>query len=92
MIKKFRHKGLERLFAAGVAKGVQPKHKRKLNDILAMLQAATELRDLNAPSLKLHKMNPKSANRWSLNVDENYRVTFVWLDGDVTDVDYEDTH
>ncbi|TDJ31871.1 MAG: peptidase [Gammaproteobacteria bacterium] len=92
MIKRFKHKGLEQLFTKGTPAKIQPKHKGKLNDILGMLNAATELRDLNSPGLRLHKLNPKTANRYSLNVDENYRVTFTWLDGDVDSVDYEDTH
>jgi len=93
LIKGFRSKRLRALFEKDISKGVQPKHVAKLGDILGMLNTAVGLGDLkNASGLYLKKLTPRSANRWEVRVDENFRVTFVWLDGDVDDVDYEDTH
>ena len=51
MIRNFRHKGLERLFAEGSSRGVKQAHVPRLRRILALLnrasspQAATEARE-----------------------------------------------
>jgi toxin HigB-1 len=41
MIRGFRHKGLQQLFEEDDVKGVNPEHVRKINQILALLDAAT---------------------------------------------------
>jgi proteic killer suppression protein len=41
MIVRFRHRGLERLFASGDASGVNTQHVRKLRQILVALNNAS---------------------------------------------------
>ena len=59
MIKSFKHKGLEKLFYDGSTKGIQPKHKNKLEDILDLLDAMIQIQDMNFPGSRLHKLNLK---------------------------------
>lgn len=92
MIKSFRHKGLERLFRAGSARKVQPKHERRLWLILTMLNAATHVRQMDAPGLRLHPLKGKPEGRWEVDVDENYRVVFRFEAGRAYEVDYGDYH
>ncbi|WP_018176472.1 MULTISPECIES: hypothetical protein [Thioalkalivibrio] len=41
MIRKIRHKGLKRLYASGDRRGLPADHVEDLEDILALLDAAT---------------------------------------------------
>jgi toxin HigB-1 len=51
MIRGFRHKGLQQLFEEDNAKGVNAEHVRKIKQILALLDAATTLSDLDIQNL-----------------------------------------
>ena len=92
MIKSFKHKGLEKLFYDGSTKGIQPKHKTKLEDILDLLDAMIQIQDMNFPGSRLHKLEPKKENIWSVTVSGNWRVTFKFIDSDAYEVNYTDYH
>lgn len=92
MIKSFKHKGIEKLFYEGSSKAIQQKHKSKLEDILDLLDSAIQIQDMNFPGSKLHKLEPKKANNWSVSVSGNWRITFKFIDNDVYEVDYTDYH
>ena len=90
MIQSFRHKGLEDYFYDGTKKGIQARHASKLADILDVLEAATNIQDINFPGSRLHRLQPRTSNRWSVRVSGNWRVTFRFERGDVYEVDYEE--
>jgi toxin HigB-1 len=92
MIKSFRHDGLKRLFQQKSQAGVPARHVRKLQLILAVLQAATGPHDANFPGSNLHQLGGKRKGTWSVDVSGNWRVTFRFDGQDVVDVNYEDTH
>jgi proteic killer suppression protein len=92
MIKSFRHKGLALFFATGEIKRIQPKQAKRLRLILSMLHAAANVRQMDAPGLRLHPLKGAAAGRWAVNVDENYRVTFRFAAGHAYEVDYVDYH
>lgn len=92
MIKGFRHKGLERFFRAGSARGIQSKHCTRLTMQLAMLNAAIEIDDMDRPGWGLHPLKGQKAGVWAIKVSANWRVTFRFEDGDAYVVDYEDYH
>lgn len=92
MIQKFKHKGLKQLFESGIAAGVKPEQVKRLRHILALLETAETIKDMDLPGLKLHELKGKRKGTWSVNVSGNWRVTFTIRSGDVFDVDYEDYH
>lgn len=92
MIRKFRHRGLERYFLKGSKTGIQPAHAKRLRLILGRLNASTEPNDMNLPGLYLHELKGRQSGRWSVRVSGNWRVTFGFEGPDATDVDYEDYH
>ena len=89
MIKSFRHKGLAELFDTGKSRKVQPKHGKRLKLILTALNAATHAGQMNMPGLRFHSLK---GGRFSLWVDEIYRVTFSFESVHAYEVDYEDYH
>lgn len=92
MIKSFRHKGLELFFRTGGVRKVQAKHAKRLTLILTLLNAATNIKQVIAPGLRLHPLKGKDAGRWAVDVDENYRVIFRFEEGHACEVDYADYH
>ena len=92
MIKSFAHKGLEQFFVTGSKAGIQPRHAIRLRLILAQLQQARMLEDMNIPTLRLHELKGDRQGTWSVTVQANWRVTFRFAEGDAEVVDYEDYH
>jgi len=54
MIRSIRHKGLKRLHEDDDARGVIMEHAVKLRDILARLDAAGVVADMDLPGFRLH--------------------------------------
>ena len=92
MIKKFKHKGLRKLFESGIVSGIQPKHTTRLRQILVLLETADSIEDMDLPGLQLHELKGKRKGNYAARVSGNWRVTFKIIDGDVFNVDYEDYH
>ena len=92
MIKKFRHKELKKLFESGVASGIQPQHAARLRQVLALLETADSIEDMDLPGLNLHELKGQRKGTYAVKVSGNWRVTYKIIDGDVSDVNYEDYH
>jgi len=92
MIRTFKHKGLEAFHQQGQTKGIQQAHAKRLRGILALLEAAVIITDMNVPGLKLHLLQPKQNGYWFVTVSGNYRVTFRFENGGAYDVDVLDYH
>ena len=92
MIRSIRHKGLKRLYEDDDARGVTGQHVEKLRDILARLDAASVVADLDLPGFRLHPLKGDLKGFWAVKVRANWRVVFRFEDGDAFDVDYSDYH
>jgi len=93
MIKTFTCKETERLFDGQFSRrlphGVQRIAARKLE----MLHAATELESLRIPpSNRLEALSGNRLGQYSIRVNKQWRICFVWCDGDVFDVEIVDYH
>jgi len=60
--------------------------------ILALLESAETLEDMNLPGLCLHQLKGNRRGTWAVKVSGNWHVTFRLKEGDIIDVDYEDYH
>lgn len=92
MIKSFKHKGLEQFFLTGSKAGIQPKHASKLRILLTTLDNAKHANDMNAPSWRLHQLSGDLAGNYSVTVNGNWRLIFLFDGDDVYLVDYLDYH
>ncbi|MFA9215489.1 MAG: type II toxin-antitoxin system RelE/ParE family toxin [Sphingomonadaceae bacterium] len=92
MIASFRHKGLQHYFDTGSVAGIQPVHARRLQTLLAALQFAKAIDDMDVPGYSLHALRRFTPPRWSVKVNGNWRMTFAFHDGKAFAVDYEDYH
>jgi proteic killer suppression protein len=92
VIRSIRHKGLKRLYEDDDPRGVIVEHAEKLRDILARLEAAGEVSDLDLPGFRLHSLRGELKGFWAVTVRANWRVIFRFTDGEAMDVDYVDYH
>jgi len=60
--------------------------------LLAALDTAQSIQDMNVPGFKLHPLKGRLKGRWAISVSGNWRLTFEFRDGDVHLLDYEDYH
>ena len=92
MISSIRHKGLKRLYKEDDPRGVIAEHVVKLRDILARLDAASTVADMDLPGFRLHPLKGELKGLWAVTVRANWRVIFRFAERDVLDVDYLDYH
>lgn len=90
MIKRFRHKGLQRLFTRGDSSGVGPQFVAKLRAILALLDQSTSPEGMNVAGLRLHPLKGDRKGEWAVWVSGNWRVVFEFDGEDATNVDLVD--
>lgn len=92
MIQSIRHKGLKRLYDADDPRGVPAEHVVKLRNILARLDSARTVADMDLPGFRLHALKGGLRGFWAVTVSANWRVIFRIVDNRVFDVDYVDYH
>jgi proteic killer suppression protein len=73
-------------------RGVVADHATKLRNILARLDAAAAIEDMDLPGFPLHALKGELRGFWSITVRANWRVIFRFIDVDSHDVDYLDYH
>ncbi len=91
VIRSFRHRGLRRLWE-GDGSRVSPALRDRLENVLAVLDAAGAAQDLGLPGYRLHALKGDMKGLWSVTVSGNWRITFRIEDGNVFDVDLTDYH
>jgi toxin HigB-1 len=92
MIRSIRHRGLRRLYEDNDPRGVMAEHAEKLRDILARLDAAGAVTDMDLPGFRLHPLRGNLRGYWAVTVRANWRVIFRFADGEASEVDYVDYH
>lgn len=92
VIRSIRHKGLKRLYEDDDPRGVFGQHVEKLLDILARLDAAGSISDLDLAGFRLHPLKGRFEGSWAVTVRANWRVVFRFENGEASDVDYVDYH
>lgn len=93
MIKNFRNKNTEKVFTRQRVKrysqSVQKLAQRKLN----MIDSADSIDDLRTPpGNRLEKLSGKRKGRYSIRVNDQWRICFRWQSGQAMDVEITDYH
>jgi len=60
--------------------------------LLAALDTAKSIEDMDIPGFRLHSLKGEERSRWSVWVNGNWRMTFEFKDGHAFVLDYEDYH
>lgn len=92
-IRDFRDKETRKVFARERSKTVPVELQRKALKKLNQIHYAGDLNDLRVPpGNRLEKLSGDRAGQHSIRINEQYRVCFVWDDGDAYDVEIVDYH
>ena len=59
---------------------------------LAQLNAATDLKDLSIPRMRLEKLVGDRRGQYSIHINDQYRLCFEWSDADAHNVEIVDYH
>lgn len=92
MIKTFAHKGLKLFFETGFTAKIQARHEKRLRNMLAVLNAASEIKDVDLPGYRLHSLSGALKGMWSITVNGNWRIIFKFENGNAYIVNYVDYH
>lgn len=92
MILSFKHKGLKKYYETGSTAGIQANHAKKLRLMLAALETARIIDDMDLPGFGLHPLKGQKSGIWSISVSGSWRVTFQFEEGNAQIVNYEDYH
>ncbi len=92
MIRRFRHRGLKRMYERGDPSRVGPDLAGRAALALADLDDACKPSDLDLPGYRLHPLKGDLKGYWSISISGNWRVIFRFEDGDAYDVDLIDYH
>ncbi len=68
------------------------KHAARIYLILAQLNQARSIKDMDIPTLRLHQLKGQRKGIRAVTVQANWRITFRFIEGDAEIVNYEDYH
>ena len=92
MISSFRHRGLKRLYERGDRRRVPADMAEKIEDVLAALDSARTVEEMDRPYFRLHPLTGDRKGEWAVTIRANWRITFRFENGDAHDVDFVDYH
>ena len=93
MIRTFADKNTEKLFERENAKRFAGKLQRAALRKLLVLDAAEVLEDLAVPpGNRLEKLAGDREGQYSIRINDQWRICFLWSEGDAFDVEITDYH
>ena len=93
MIASFRDKETEGLWRSGKSRRLPADLERRAFKKLAILSAAVTLDNLKVPpGNHLEALRGDRARQHSIRINDQYRVCFIWRDGNAFDVEIADYH
>lgn len=93
MIKSFRDRRTAGLYDGVAVKGVPADVLKRAVSKLFLIDTVTRLDDLRVPpGNRLEALSGDRAGQHSIRVNDQWRVCFVWKDGDAHDVEFCDYH
>lgn len=93
MIQSFADKETELIWSGRHSRKLPPDIQSRAIAKLALLNRAKVLDDLrNPPSSRLHELDRDRVGQHSISINMQWRICFVWKDGDAQSVEIVDYH
>jgi proteic killer suppression protein len=93
MIESFRCKATASVFLGHAPKGFPTDILGTARRKLRMLDAALRLDDLKVPpGNRLETLKGDRIGQWSIRINDQWRICFVWREGSASDVEIVDYH
>lgn len=64
----------------------------RVTDVLAMLNRAQAVGDLDLPGYRLHALKGDRKGYWSMTISGNWRIVFRFENGEALEIDLVDYH
>jgi|TARA_A100001037_G_scaffold43852_1_gene34921 proteic killer suppression protein len=93
MIHSFKDREAEKLFSRQRSRKIPANIQQVALRKLRMLNRSTTLQDLTVPPAnRLEKLKGDRKSQYSIRINEQWRICFLWKNGDVYDVEIVDYH
>ncbi|MDG2520324.1 type II toxin-antitoxin system RelE/ParE family toxin [Caulobacter segnis] len=93
MIRNWKSHAAKEVFEGRAPKGFPSDLVKKTRRLLAQLNAVTAVEQLrHPPGNRLHALSGDLAGKWSLSVNDQFRIVFVWGPEGPQDVWFGDYH
>ncbi len=93
VIRSFKDKRAEAIFRGEFVKGLDGKIQQRAREKLKYLDAAANLGDLRVPpGNHLEALKGDRKGQHSIRINQQWRVCFVWKDGEALDAEIVDYH
>jgi len=92
MIEHFKDRRLKRLYERGDRSKIPTDLVDKVERILARLDQALVIEDMNLPGYRLHELKGDLKGFWSVSLSGNWRIIFRFESGKARDVEMMDYH
>ena len=92
MIENFKDRGLKRLYERGDRSKIRADLVDKVERVLARLDQALVIDDMNLPGYRLHELKGDLKEFWSVSLSGNWRIIFRFENGKAYDVEMIDYH
>ena len=93
MIKTFKCKETHKIYQRVFSKKLPHDIQRAVYKKLLMIDASVDVGDLKIPPAnRLEKLSKDRAGQYSIRINRQYRICFVWEEGYAYDVEIVDYH
>lgn len=93
MILSFAYPETGRIWRGSKSRAYPPEIQKRALDKLKLINRARTLDDLrNPPGNRLHALKDDRAGQHSISINKQWRICFVWKDGNAYDVEITDYH
>lgn len=93
VIKNFADRDTERIFSGQRARGLSTSIRRRAERKLLMLNAAENIQVLRVPpGNRLERLKGDRSGQYSIRINAQWRICFVWRGGHAYEVEITDYH
>lgn len=93
MITRFKDREAAAIWEGRMSRKLPPEIQNRARLKLRMLDSAQSLADLRVPpGNRLEALEGDRRGQHSIRINDQWRICFVWLDGDASDVEITDYH
>jgi len=91
VIRSFKGKLSQSVADGSVKKGFPVDLVRRARQLLVLLNAAADVKDLRSPpGNRLEKLSGDREGQYSIRINQQWRICFVWSNGGADDVEIVD--
>ena len=93
MIKSFKDSETEKIYVRERSRKLPPDIQQTALRKMRMINNAKNIGDLRVPPAnRLEKLTGNRAGQYSIRINDQWRICFIWKDGDAVEVEITDYH